>query len=174
MHILSIKHTTRKSYFSTGYVLCICLLSGGCNLERNSHESSDVAAFQQVVELDLPLRLVRWEVFGTPEYSIGVPGPTDFVTLIAEVPSLDELTLVKRPQARAMWIVPGAARPWLSGGNRSMLAKFRNISVDFSRLPNCRVANGKLRKTGEQVHGFICNGPVKVLIYLTLADLSST
>src|ERR1700712_2222985 len=26
---------------------------------------------------------VQWEVFGTPEWSGGVPGPTDFVSLIA-------------------------------------------------------------------------------------------
>jgi hypothetical protein len=135
-------------------------------------DSDDLAELQKIVELDLATTSIHWEIFGTPEYTGGVPGPTDFVTLIAEVPSLDELTLRTRPQANAMWIVPGAARPWLSGVNRSMLAKFRNTSVDFSRLPNCRVANGKLRKTGKQVHGFICNGPVKALIYLTLADLS--
>jgi len=153
-------------------MLCIFILLSGCHMTDKKNDSDDLAELQKIVELDLPTKSIHWEIFGTPEYIGGVPGPTDFVTLIAEVPSLDELTLGKRPKASAVWIVPGAARPWLSGSNRSMLAKFRNTSVDFSRLPNCRVANGKLRKTGEQVHGFICNGPAKALIYLTLADLS--
>jgi hypothetical protein len=131
-----------------------------------------LAELQRIVELDLIAKSIHWEIFGTPEYTGGVPGPTDFVTLIAEVPSLDELMLEERQKANAIWITPSAARPWLSETNRLMLANFQNTSVEFSRLPNCRVANGKLRKTGKPVYGFICNGPVKALIYLTLADLS--
>lgn len=135
-------------------------------------DSDDLAELQKIIELDLVAKSIHWEIFGTPEYTGGVPGPTDFVTLIAEVPSLDELKLGGRPKAGAIWIAPEASRPWLSGVNRTMLAKFRNKSVDLSQFPNCRIASGKLKKTGKQVYGFICNGPVKALIYLTLADLS--
>lgn len=168
VHISSIKRTTGKSYSVAGYVLGVSLLAGGCNLEGNSHESSDIAAFQQVVELDLPIRSVRWEVFGTPEYSIGAPGPTDFVTLIAEVPALDQEVIRKRSKAGTVWIAPEAARPWLSGTNRTMLAKHRNASVNLSHFLDCRAVHGKLRKTGLTVHGFVCNSQESALVYVTL------
>lgn len=171
-HEINMNTAASKRVFLKSWALYSLILLAGCEVKTESRESDDISAFQAIVDINLPLRVVRWEIFGTPEYRGGVPAPTDFVTLIAEVPNLDALTLEKRSMAGAMWIVPEAARPWLSGANRSMLGNFRNTSVDFSGLPNCRVVNGKLRKTGEQVRGFVCNGPVKALIYLTLADLS--
>lgn len=90
MHVSTIKCTICKSFFAAAHVLCNSLLASGCDPKGNFNESSDVAAFHQLVELDLPAKSVRWEVFGTPEYSIGVPGPTDFVTLGAELPVVDQ------------------------------------------------------------------------------------
>jgi hypothetical protein len=174
VHISSIRHTMSKLFFTAGYVLCVSLAVSACNLEGNSNASTDIAAFQHVVELGLPIKSIRWEVFGTPEYSIGVPGPTDFVTLIAEVPSIDQATFEKKSKVGAVWIAPEAARPWVSAGSKSFKIKYRNASVDLSNFPDCRAAYGKSRKAGSEVHGFICNTPTKALIYLILADLSKS
>lgn len=81
-----------KPFLAAECVICVSLVMSGCNLERNSKESNDIAALQQFIELDILPRSARWEVFGTPEYSAGVPAPTDFITLIAEVPALDQKT----------------------------------------------------------------------------------
>lgn len=76
-----LKVALNKRIFTGGCAFGISPLSSGCNVESNSKESTNIAAFLQIVELDLPARSVRWEMLSTPEYSMGVPGPTDFVTL---------------------------------------------------------------------------------------------
>ena len=50
---------------------------------EGQHFSDDVEALRRVVELDTNPAAIRWEIFGTPEYVGGVPGPIDFVTLVA-------------------------------------------------------------------------------------------
>ena len=137
-------------------------------------DSDDLGELEKIVELDTLVKSVHWEIFGTPEYTGGVPGPTDFVTLIAEVPRLDQVSFERRSKAGVIWIAPEAARPWISSENRSMLAKYRNSTVDLSILRNCRLASGKLKKTGQKVDGFVCNNSTKAFIYLILLDPSTS
>lgn len=148
--------------------LGFCIALTGCQMTDGRSISEDVDALRGMVELDIAPSAIRWEIFGTPEYSGSVPGPTDFVTLVAEVPSLDEVEFRKRAKSGTVWIAPEAARPWISANFRSLLNKHRNTSVDLSSHYHCRAAHGALRKTGQRVDGFICNGPAKALIYLTL------
>jgi hypothetical protein len=130
--------------------------------------SDDVEVLRSVVELDTNPAVIRWEIFSTPEYVGGVPGPTDFVTLVAEVPRFDQGEFEKRAKSGTKWIAPEASRPWLSENLRLMLGKHRNAAVDLSSHHNCRAAYGKLKKSRRQVEGFVCNGPSSGLIYLTL------
>jgi hypothetical protein len=130
--------------------------------------SDDVDVLRSVAELDTNPAAMRWEIFGTPEHVGGVPGPTDFVTLVAEVSRFDQGEFEKRAKSGTKWIAPEASRPWLSENFRSMLGKHRNTAVDLSSHYNCRAAHGKLKKSGGQVEGFVCNGPANGLIYLTL------
>jgi hypothetical protein len=137
-----------------------------------SHErvSNDVTLFQSLIETDLSISSVRWEVFGTPEYSGGVPGPTDYVTLIAEVEPADSARFQSRSREGRVWIAPESARPWLVEGFRSLLGKHRNRNLDLSLMPNCRKLQGKLKKTSKLVEGFVCNDHGKSLIYFALSD----
>lgn len=48
---------------------------GSSNADQTS--PLDLAALRAKAKLDLPVRAVAWEVFGTPEYKGGAPGPTD-------------------------------------------------------------------------------------------------
>ena len=127
---------------------------------------------QKIVNLDLAQRSVKWEMFGTPEYSGGVPGPTDFITLIVEVtPGNDEWESTA-PSTGSVWIAPESPRSWLSGQFYSMLEKQRNSTLDLSKTAHCRSIQTTLRQTGEPVKGFECVDSGKKLIYLRIADYS--
>jgi hypothetical protein len=150
-------------------VLLIGTLIAGCEM-ANGKSSNDLTGFRDLVETDVPATSVRWEVFGTPEYSGGVPGPTDYVTLIAELEPSDQEKFRSRPETGEVWIAPEAARPWLAKEFRSLLQKHANSTTDLSTMPDCRVLRAKIKKSGKPVSGFICNGAGRSLMYLTLVD----
>ena len=93
-------------------VLAIFLL--GCQTkEETKNVLTDVAAFNGLVTVDIQPRTVSWEVFGTPEYTGGVPGPTDHVTLIAQTEASNDEKFDQRPTTGTVWIAPESSRPWL-------------------------------------------------------------
>lgn len=141
----------------------------GCQM-KNEKPSSDMAAFRELVQLDVPIKSVKWEIFGTPEYSGGVPGPTDYITLIAEVEPSNEDRAQQGQPTGAVWIAPEAARPWLTEGFREMLARNRGNDVDLSSAYKCRRLRAKFKEDKKPVDGFICSDSGKSLIYLTLQD----
>jgi hypothetical protein len=123
-----------------------------------------------LIEIDVAVESVRWEIFGTPEYTRGTPGPTDYVTLIAEVEPSEQEKFQTRPRAGEVWIAPEAARPWLAKEFRTLLEKHAGNATDLSSMSKCRVHRAKIEKNGKPINGFICNGSEKSLIYLTLSD----
>lgn len=137
-------------------------------MANENRPSNNVAELRKKVQLDLAIGSARWEIFATPEYTGGVPGPTYLVTLVAEVDLDDQKTFAERSGTGIVSIAPEAARSWLAEPFRSMLAKNRNRRVDLSSTHNCRKLDGVLRETQERVDGFICNGAGKFLVYLTL------
>jgi hypothetical protein len=137
---------------------------------KNDKPSFDLAAFRDLVEVDVPITSIRWEIFGTPEYTGGVPGPTDYVTLIAEVETSSQDMYRRSPATGAEWIAPEAARPWLTEGFRAMLAKNRGNNADLPSSYNCRKLLARFKKDKMPVEGFICSDAGKSLIYLTLED----
>lgn len=142
--------------------------------EEASKVSTDVAALQKIVQLDFTPAAAKWEVFGTPEYIGGVPGSTDFLTLIAEVTPENPATFAARAPAGKIWIAPKSARSWLSDAFHAMLDKQKNTTVDLSTSVNCRALNANRKQTGEVVKGFACNEGGRMLVYLTLADNSKS
>jgi len=91
--------------------MLLTCLPGCSNDESNKKVSSSTAELQSIVDIPPSIQSIRWEIFGTPEYHGGVPGPTDFVTLEAEVDGIDEDWLNGLPnEAGNKFIVPGAAR----------------------------------------------------------------
>ena len=157
----------------------VCVLSMafliGCTVKDDvAKVSTDVAALQKIVNLDATPRSAKWEIFGTPEYLGGVPGPSDFVTLIAELSPVDEQAIVEKEPAGTVWIAPESARPWLAEPFYSMLDKQKNTTVDLSTYPGCRSVNATLKQTGKPLKGFACSNAGKVLVYLTIADNSQS
>lgn len=156
-------------------VICIMsmLLLTACTAEDEATKvSTDIAALQKIVNLPLTPVSAKWELFGTPEYTGGVPGPTDVVTLIAELAPVDEAAFAAQAPAGKVWIAPESARPWLTQSFHSMLEENKNRTVDLSTNTHCRSFNATLKQTGKPVSGFACSDAGKLLVYLTISDYS--
>jgi hypothetical protein len=151
-----------------GAVAVLCVY--GCSAQdKKLKTSDDVEALQQLVVMPVNLKSARWEIFGTPEYDGGVPGHTDYMTLIAEI---DPVTAVESFTSgrndKSVYIVPEAARPWLSSQFRSILDKNRNANIDLATAAGCHVYDTKMKKSGRKVSGFSCEKSGKVLLYLSI------
>lgn len=144
----------------------------GCSMEDTTPGASDdLAALRDIVTISIPVKSGHWEIFGTPEYKGGVPAPTDFTTLIAELEPADRAWIERdKHMSGKVHIVPEAARPWLNDQFRSWLAANRNTSVDLTSQPNCRQYETSLKKTGKAVSGLVCAGSRGLLLYLTLSS----
>jgi hypothetical protein len=149
--------------------LLFAFLFGCVMVDQNI--STDLTAFQNLVTVPLHVKAVRWEVFSTPENTGGVPGPTDYVTLVAEIEPASQPDLIKGGQIPAQLdIVPGSARPWLDGRFRALLLGHANRVPEMSDASRCGPIRARLRKTNEPVSGFVCILEEKTLLYLTLLD----
>lgn len=148
----------------------LCLLCGCEDKDRRERVSDDATAFKNLVAIDIPYSTVRWEVFGTLEYAGGIPGPTDHITLVAQiVPTKEQPDL--RAGSEIVWLAPESARPWLDPDFSSFIRKnLQNSSVDLTKHPNCHSLSATLKKTSKAVKGFACSGKTKILIYLRIAD----
>jgi hypothetical protein len=147
----------------------------GCTMEdQSSNVSTDIVKLQELVIFDFIPTSVKWEVFGTPEYTGGLPGPTDYVTLIAEFPSIQQTVFANMPAAAEIWIAPESGRKWLSDPFRLLLEMQKNVTTDFSTNPDCRSISATLRRTRERVNGLACIQAGKLMVYLTIADYSTS
>ncbi|MCS0630473.1 hypothetical protein NX786_14125 [Telluria mixta] len=131
--------------------------------------SDDAKALQQLVDLSADLKSARWEMFGTPEYEGGVPGHTDYMTLVAEIePLTNTESFTSGTNDKKIYVVPEAARPWLSSHFRSILEKNKNANLDLAAAVGCHVYDAKIKKSGRKISGFSCEKSGTVLLYLSL------
>jgi len=150
----------------TAAVLC---LSGCSAQDKKLKASDDIKALQRLVDIPADLKSARWEIFGTPEYDGGVPGHTDYMTLVAEIePVTNAEGFTRGTNDKRIFIVPEAARPWLSSQFRTMLEKKRNANLDLATAGGCQEYDTKIQKSGRKVSGFSCEKSGKVLLYLSL------
>lgn len=164
-----------KSLFTPALMIGLTagtLLLEGCSVEGQTPSVSDnLSALRDVVNVQIPATSVRWEIFGTPEYKGGVPGPTDFTTLIAELQPADGAWFASQQEtAGTSFIAPEAARPWLSEPFQRLLAEHKNTTADLSALRDCRRYATTLKQSGRPVQGFVCDGDRRLLLYITLSS----
>ena len=151
-------------------VSAIAILLGGCSMDDNkSKVSDDVSALRNILILPAGAQSARWEIFGTPEYTGGVPGPTDYMTRVAEIKLPDGSNEFSTNSGQeSVYIVPEAARPWISNDVRSILDSHKNSTLDLSTTKDCHAYTAKLKQTGNPVNGFACAKPGRVFLYLSL------
>ena len=133
--------------------------------------SDDIGALREVVDIPVDLKWARWEIFGTPEYTGGVPGPTDYITLVAELElapaSAGFAAHTDRDNA---YVVPEAARPWISDGIRPILEQSKNATLDLGPTKMCRAYTTRIKKSGRPVEGFTCTKGGRRILYLPLLE----
>jgi hypothetical protein len=135
--------------------------------------STNVQEFEQFIITPIPASRVTWEVFGTPEYTGGIPGPTDFVTLVAElVPTAGWENPFLPGRVQGLMVTPEAPRQWLSDEFKALLSKFKNRDIDLPERYGCSSFDAKLRSSSRIVHGFLCPNKASILIYLVLREPS--
>jgi hypothetical protein len=150
-------------------VMSIVLVAGCSEPDKKSKASDDISALQNLIDIPVKIASARWEMFGTPEYNGGVPGPTDYMTLIAEIePFENAAPLTAGASDAKVYLVPEVARPWISTGFRSMLEKNKNANINLATIPECRAYQTTIRKSGRIVSGFSCAKTNHVLLYLSL------
>lgn len=157
-----------KNFLTLTWLLWSACLLTGCQEKSSFKASDDLAALQSIVNLDLPINAIRWEVFATPEDRGGSPGPTDYITLIAEIKPTSFNRSFNKPNTGVVSIAPNAVRPWLSSASRAFLAKHGNSQISFTTGRNCYPLEATLVKTGKVVKGFACENSGRLLVYLTL------
>lgn len=156
-----------KSLLATS---AITILLGGCSIDDNKRKvSDDVNALRKIVDIPGALKSAHWEIFGTPEYTGGVPGPTDYLTLVAEIePAEKSMNFPANAGNNSVYIVPEAARPWISGEFRSILEKHKNSAFDLSTVKECHPYAARSKQSANTVRGFACAIHGKVFVYLPL------
>jgi hypothetical protein len=144
------------------------MLLAACS-EQATKASSDTKALQNLITIPANLKSAHWEMFGTPEYDGGVPGPTDYMTLIAEVEPLENAGhFTAGTKDKNVYIVPGAPRPWISDRFRPMLEQARNSNLRLATAPGCHDYSTSVKSSGRTVSGFACEQSGHVLLYLSL------
>ncbi|GJJ04319.1 hypothetical protein RugamoR64_48570 [Duganella rhizosphaerae] len=129
-----------------------------------------MAGLRAIVNIDMPIKSGRWEIFATPEDTGMLPSSNDFTTLVAELQLSDKSAFSEYKEATgATYIAPAAARPWLNKAFRTMLEQNQNASADLSSKYDCRKYATTITKSARPVEGFICAGPERTLLYLTLS-----
>lgn len=139
--------------------------------ENSGNVKTDINSLRELVKIDIKVSSIQWEIFGTPEYSGGVPGPMTTMTLIAEIQSSEGQWFENQhPATGEIYIVPEAARSWLSPTFKSMMMKLKNSSVDMTKLINCKQYETTFVKTGNPVSGINCKDGDRYFIYLPLLN----
>jgi hypothetical protein len=75
-----------------------------------------------------------------------MPGPTDYITLIADVEPSNDYGARQGQPTGVVWIAPQAARPWLTEEFRKIPAKDRGNDADLSNAYTVQQTRGKLKE----------------------------
>lgn len=137
--------------------------------DKKPSVSEDLTALRAVVQVPARFTAGKWEIFGTPEYTGGTPGPTDYLTLVGELRiAPDDWRQLDGDGKGTSFVAPEAARPWLSAPFRTMLAKYKGTEFELKSAQDCRAWSSKVVKSGRPVSGFTCLHGDHALVYLTL------
>lgn len=137
---------------------------------NNSAPNNDLDSLNKIVRIETNLQAARWEIFTTPEYQQGVPGPTDYISLVLEVEKPIENNTSKNAQSGLIWIAPEAARPWMTRESILFIENLKNQTVDLSRLNNCNKIFARLVKSNKKIEGIFCQFHTSSFMYFVLED----
>lgn len=146
----------------------LATMLAGCILNEDQDKSStDIVALKDLIALQFPYTNARWEVVATPEYKGGVPGPTDYMTLLAEIGPRDVQRFSALPMAEPLRPLPNSARTWMNAESRTLLD---TTSTGLRHQPECRTITGILTRSKRMVNGHLCTSQDRMLLYMVVVD----
>lgn len=160
--------TSKRTFLVMAASIAVTLTACTMDDDKKPGVSNDISALRAFVDIPASVRSGQWEIFGTPEYTGGVPGPTDYMTLIAALEMPASQTVGE--SGNQDWkksLVPEARRPWLPEYFRSLLAQHKNDPINAT-TPGCALYRTSIKQSGRPVKGFICRHGDQALIYLSL------
>ncbi|MGW8391024.1 hypothetical protein [Pseudoduganella sp. HUAS MS19] len=150
-------------------VAATIVMFGGCSFEAPKPKSEDIAALRAIINIPPAVKSARWDIFGTPETTgWTIPGPTDFHTLVAELDQDEDWFSPLKEPTGDIFIVPEAARPWLSREFRELLQKNKTSRANLSSQADCRKYSTTVTQSGRPLDGFVCRSSKRILMYLPL------
>ena len=106
-------------------------------------------------------------------YTGGIPGPTDYISLVAQLKLADQRWFDELADAPGtVWIAPEAARGWLDGPFQRLMYNNKNQRIDAAAMGSCKRYQ-TTRPGNKPVTGFVCKGADTVLLYIVLSDRSA-
>lgn len=129
---------------------------------------TDVAELKNMLDLDIPIAAVKWQIFSSPEDD-GILWPAQDAQsiLIAEIDLADASWFNTRaPLPGTRSIALESARPWLSEPFKILVG---DAAKNKNRLANdqpCGLYEASIKKSGRIVDGYICKIAGKILLYL--------
>jgi hypothetical protein len=156
--------------FVSGAAICGVLVIHGCSAKEKEVKmpSTNMNELAATVEMDIPGRNGRFEIFETPETGGTVPGPAFAVSMVAEFDAAGHADKASSaPSASPVWVAPNAGRTWLSTPFRTLLEKYANKEFPAD-VPDCAPFSATLKKSRNVIHGFQCFNAGKLLVYLPI------
>lgn len=150
--------------------ICAVIFIQGCSAKEKEIKmpSTNMNELTATVEMNLPGRNGRFEIFETPETGETVPGPAFAVSMVAEFDAAGYADKDSfEPSASPVWVAPNANRTWVSAPFRVLLEKYANKEFPAD-VPNCAPFSATLKKSRKTAHGFQCFNAGKLLVYLSI------
>lgn len=168
-----INRLTNHPRLLAAIALTVALSLGACGDEDEGGPSNDMSELASTVSLGLPAAKGTFEIVYTPESRGMLPGPTDYVSLVAEL-EIPGGSPPPRADSHALadtYALSGMTRPWLSQPFRALLKAASSDRMALGRA-GCEPFAAKITKSGRDVSGFSCRRGARMLIYLLLSDLN--
>lgn len=149
----------------------LAVLLAWCHSFKDPEQSStDIDALKRLINLQFPYTSARWELVPTPELNGGVPGPTDYITLVAEIGPRDDQDFSSLPMAESFHPLPNTARNWMNAESRSLLRTSNAASTGLPQHSDCRKVAGTLVRSSRTVTGHLCPSADRMLLYMLVVD----
>ena len=148
-------------------VVIAILLTACVSKEDQDKSSTDIGALSNLIDLQFSYTSAHWEIVATPEYRGGVPGPTDYMTLLAEIGPRDDQRFSALPMAEPLRALPNSARSWMNAESRTLLD---TTSTALRHHPECRTITGILARSRKPATGHLCISRDRMLLYMVVVD----
>lgn len=168
-----------KKYLTICGLLVITLITY-CNQSPTNRATSGATTVQapsidplelnKFVSIDIKLSNLKWELFGTPEWSDITPSPTDFATVIitGETNSAQSFT---NTQETDIFIPPNSQRNWLNQEQHSIIASLIEGKTPPTPV-NCVTRTFKSPSNNEYLDGIECRQNNSTIIVIIIKQPS--